>query len=135
MFYEAYMTRGKTSMPYCIHSTFFCVCLVYPWHIKESKVENHASTVLFAFHQASCTVTFQFSSWSAEQLHPFQFLHGPRPLLPSTDLSLESGVRNSLKLGCMCSCVFGALCTWAHYDWPVPCPKRYIPSSLYEPLF
>jgi hypothetical protein len=111
--FAKHMTRGITSTPYFIHSTCFCIYLVYLWHIKESNVES--TRQLFALPSIRRHVPSHSSSVLGQQhssTHS-QFLYGPVPLLSSTDVSLESGVRNSLTAWMY---VFMRVCYVAHME-------------------
>jgi len=79
-----------------IKKNCFCIYLIYWWHINELNVESPRQ--LSALPSIRRHVPSHSSSVLGQQhisTHS-QFLYGPRPLLSSTDTSLESGVRNSL---------------------------------------
>jgi hypothetical protein len=128
------MTRGTTSMPYCTHSTCFCTYLIYLWHIKELNVES--TRQLCAFPSIRRPVP-SLSSSVLDQQHSSthsQFLYGPRPLLSSKYVSLESGVRNSLTAWMF---VFMRVCYVVHMEAlrvATHLSKSYTRPSLYEPL-
>jgi hypothetical protein len=94
--FAKHMTRETTSTPYWIRSTCFCMYLIYLWHIKESNVEfTRQLCALLSIRRNASSHSSSILGRQYSFTHS-EFLYGPRPLLSSTDASLEPGVRNSL---------------------------------------